>query len=194
MAVSRSVYNLNFRFLLIPLRCDASVAFSTAGQESHAFLHHWSNTDHVPAGWVEWRRQCASVASTGESPATWPRLRSNWKPVNICLRFFQNGVLRFCGFQVLAPQIFWCPAHSPLAVRTAMLDGWRARLQELLAEEPLTFVPTEKFDLSFKGGFKLWPKVKEDQESEPCGLTTGHHLGKRLPPDNQLKAQASKQK
>ncbi|XP_029000810.1 NAD(P)H dehydrogenase [quinone] 1 [Betta splendens] len=114
--------------------------------------------------------------------------------VNVVLWPLQNGVLRFCGFQVLAPQIFWAPAHSPLEVRTAMLEGWRARLKGLLAEEPLTFVPTQMFDLSFKGGFKLWPKVKEDQESEPYGFTTGHHLGKRLPPDNQLKAQATKQK
>ncbi|XP_041798733.1 NAD(P)H dehydrogenase [quinone] 1 isoform X2 [Chelmon rostratus] len=111
--------------------------------------------------------------------------------INITLWPLQNGTLHFCGFQVLAPQIFWSPVHSTPAVRTAMLDGWRARLKGLLAERPLTFAPCELFDLSFQGKFLLRPKVKEEQESQPYGLTTGHHLGKPLPPDNQVSAQAS---
>lgn len=101
---------------------------------------------------------------------------------------FQNGTLHFCGFQVLAPQIFWCPAHSQPAVRTAMLDGWRARLKGLMTEKPLAFAHSGLFNLSFQGGFLMRPEVKKQQESEPFGLTTGHHLGKPLPPDNQLKA------
>uniref|UniRef100_UPI001ED7E329 NAD(P)H dehydrogenase [quinone] 1 isoform X1 n=1 Tax=Scatophagus argus TaxID=75038 RepID=UPI001ED7E329 len=109
--------------------------------------------------------------------------------INITLWPLQNGILHFCGFQVLAPQIFWSPAHCPPAVRTAMLDGWRARLKGLLAEKPLTFAPCELFDLSFQGGFLLRPEVREERESQPHGLTTGHHLGKPLPPDNQIKAQ-----
>ncbi|XP_070686580.1 NAD(P)H dehydrogenase [quinone] 1 [Pempheris klunzingeri] len=109
--------------------------------------------------------------------------------INITLWPLQNGILHFCGFQVFAPQIFWCPAHSPAAARTAMLDGWRARLKGLLAEQPLTFAPCELFDLSFQGGFLMWPKVREEQVSQPFGLTTGHHLGKPLPPDNQTRAQ-----
>lgn len=72
-----------------------------------------------------------------------------------------------------------------------MLDGWRARLKGLLAEKPLTFAPCELFDLSFQGGFLLRPKVREEQESQPYGLTTGHHLGKPLPPDNQITAQST---
>ncbi|KAK9542271.1 hypothetical protein VZT92_000146 [Zoarces viviparus] len=109
--------------------------------------------------------------------------------INIALWPLQNGTLHFCGFQVLAPQIFWSPAHCPHAVRTMMLDGWRARVKGLLAEKPLTFAPCELFDLSFQGGFQLWPKVREERESLPYGITTGHHLGKPLPPDNQMKAQ-----
>lgn len=103
--------------------------------------------------------------------------------------FFQNGTLYFCGFQVLAPQIFWSPAHSPAAARTAMLDGWRARLKGLTAEKPLRFAPSEFFDLSFQGGFVMRPEVRKERESEPYGLTTGHHLGKPLPPNNQIQAQ-----
>ena len=105
--------------------------------------------------------------------------------------FFQNGTLHFCGFQVLPPQVFWSPAHCPPPVRTAMLDGWRARLKGLLAEKPLTFAPCELFDLTFQGGFMMFPKVKEEREWQPFGLTTGHHLGKPLPPDNQIRAQGA---
>ncbi|XP_029353898.1 NAD(P)H dehydrogenase [quinone] 1 isoform X2 [Echeneis naucrates] len=111
--------------------------------------------------------------------------------INVTLWPLQNGTLHFCGFQVLAPQIFWSPAHCPLTVRTAMLEGWRARLRGLLMEKPLTFAPSGMFDLSFQGGFLLQPKVKEEQASQPYGITTGHHLGKPLPPDNQTKAQSA---
>ncbi|KAA8596163.1 hypothetical protein FQN60_011454 [Etheostoma spectabile] len=101
---------------------------------------------------------------------------------------FKNGVLHFCGFQVLAPQIFWGPAHCPPAVRAAMLDGWRARVKGLSEERPLTFAPCDLFDLSFRGGFRLWPRAREERESQGFGITTGHHLGKPLPPDNQTRA------
>ncbi|KAM9816924.1 ribosyldihydronicotinamide dehydrogenase [quinone]-like [Neosynchiropus ocellatus] len=109
--------------------------------------------------------------------------------INVALWPLQNGTLHFCGFEILAPQIFWCPVHSPTEGRTAMLDGWSARLKGLMAEKPLTFAPCELFDLSFQGGFTLLPKVKEELETKPYGITTGHHLWKPLPPDNQTKVQ-----
>uniref|UniRef100_A0A3Q3Q2U5 NAD(P)H dehydrogenase [quinone] 1 n=1 Tax=Monopterus albus TaxID=43700 RepID=A0A3Q3Q2U5_MONAL len=109
--------------------------------------------------------------------------------INIPLWPLQSGILRFCGFQVLAPQIFWSVAHCPPSVRTTMLEGWRARLKGVLAEKPLTFAPSELFDLSFQGGFMLKPKVREELKLQPYGITVGHHLGKALPPDNQTKAQ-----
>ncbi|KAM9408333.1 NAD(P)H dehydrogenase [quinone] 1 [Pholidichthys leucotaenia] len=108
--------------------------------------------------------------------------------INVTLWPLQYGVLHFCGFQVLAPQIFWSPAHSPHAVRTAMLDGWRSRLKGLTEEMPLTFAPSQLFDLSFQGGFVLRPETREAETSRPYGITTGHHLGKPLPPENQTKA------
>ncbi|XP_056318120.1 NAD(P)H dehydrogenase [quinone] 1 [Danio aesculapii] len=107
--------------------------------------------------------------------------------INVLLWPLQNGVLRFCGFQVLAPQIFWCPAYTPPEGRAAMLDGWRERLGGVLEEKPLSFAPSEYFDLSFQGGFCLRPEVKEKLASEPYGITTAHHLGKPLPPNNQTK-------
>ncbi|XP_047666526.1 NAD(P)H dehydrogenase [quinone] 1 isoform X2 [Tachysurus fulvidraco] len=87
--------------------------------------------------------------------------------INVALWPLQSGVLRFCGFQVLA---------------------WKARLGGLLNEKPLSFAPTELFDLSFQAGFRLRPEVKEEFASKPYGLTTAHHLGKPLPPNNQTKA------
>uniref|UniRef100_A0A3Q3EPH4 Flavodoxin-like fold domain-containing protein n=1 Tax=Labrus bergylta TaxID=56723 RepID=A0A3Q3EPH4_9LABR len=101
-----------------------------------------------------------------------------------------NGTLHFCGFQVLAPQIFWSPAHCPPVARTAMLDGWQARLKGLLEEKPLTFAPCELFDLSFQG-VHVVAEGEGERESQPYGLTTGHHLGKPLPPDNQITAQST---
>ncbi|KAM3624891.1 uncharacterized protein V6R79_003529 [Siganus canaliculatus] len=108
--------------------------------------------------------------------------------INVMLWPLQNGILRFCGFDVLPPQIFWGPSHSPPSVRTAMLDGWRARLKGLMTEKPLTYALAEYFDLSREGKFLMLSKVKKERESAPYGLTTGHHLGKPLPPDDQLKA------
>ncbi|MEQ2213877.1 hypothetical protein XENOCAPTIV_022583, partial [Xenoophorus captivus] len=90
--------------------------------------------------------------------------------------------------QVLAPQIFWSPAHCPAAVCIQMLEGWRACLKGLVTEKHMTFAPCELFDLTFQGGFKLRPEVKEEQEPQPFGITVGHHLGKPLPPNNQTKA------
>uniref|UniRef100_A0A3P8RL63 Ribosyldihydronicotinamide dehydrogenase [quinone] n=1 Tax=Amphiprion percula TaxID=161767 RepID=A0A3P8RL63_AMPPE len=112
--------------------------------------------------------------------------------INIILWPLQNGILHFCGFQVLAPQIFYSPAHSPPAVRTSMLEGWRARLKGLMKEKPLSFAPIELFDLSFQAGFLLKPEVKKEQEQHEFGITTGHHLGKPLPPDNQTRAGSRK--
>uniref|UniRef100_UPI0025AE52BB NAD(P)H dehydrogenase [quinone] 1 isoform X2 n=1 Tax=Doryrhamphus excisus TaxID=161450 RepID=UPI0025AE52BB len=111
--------------------------------------------------------------------------------INVTLWPLQNGTLHFCGFQVLAPQIFWSPAHRTLTVRTAMLQSWEERLKGLLAEKPLTFAPCELFGLSFQEGFSLLPHVKEEQKSNTHGITTGHHLGKPLPPDNQTKAHST---
>uniref|UniRef100_A0A672F4P0 Ribosyldihydronicotinamide dehydrogenase [quinone] n=1 Tax=Salarias fasciatus TaxID=181472 RepID=A0A672F4P0_SALFA len=108
--------------------------------------------------------------------------------INVTLWPLQNGVLHFCGFQVLAPQIFWSPAHCPAPVRAAMLEGWRARLGGLPAEEPLSFAPCRLFDLSFRGGFLLRPEAREALGGRRWGLTTGHHLGKPLPPHNQTRS------
>lgn len=67
-----------------------------------------------------------------------------------------------------------------------MLEGWRARLQGLLAEQPLSFTPLDCFD--GEKGFQLKPEVHEKHAGKEFGLTVGIHLGKPLPPNNQMKA------
>ncbi|XP_072516141.1 ribosyldihydronicotinamide dehydrogenase [quinone]-like [Salminus brasiliensis] len=113
--------------------------------------------------------------------------------INVMLWPLQNGVLHFCGFQVLAPHIFWGPARASPSERTAMLEAWQARLKGLLEEQHVAFAPSELFDLSIQGGFRVRPEVKEAYRSKSYGLTTGQHLGKPLPPDNQTKTAAQDQ-
>uniref|UniRef100_A0A3Q3MLU0 NAD(P)H dehydrogenase, quinone 1 n=1 Tax=Labrus bergylta TaxID=56723 RepID=A0A3Q3MLU0_9LABR len=49
--------------------------------------------------------------------------------INVTLWPLQNGILHYCGFQVLGPQIFWALSHIPTEARGTMLEGWRKRLQ-----------------------------------------------------------------
>lgn len=102
----------------------------------------------------------------------------------VCFNF-QNGILHYCGFQVLAPQIFWAPSHVPPEVRSTMLEGWRKRLEGVLGEEPLAFTSMDCFDK--EKGFQLKPEFHEEHAAKEFGPTVGTHLGKPLPP-NQMRA------
>ncbi|KPP58177.1 NAD(P)H dehydrogenase-like [Scleropages formosus] len=106
--------------------------------------------------------------------------------INIALWPLQNGILHYCGFQVLAPQIFWAVEHVTEEARQNMLEGWQKRLEGLLQEKLLTFAPFTSFDVG--AGFKLKKEVQDSLATCEFGLTVGHHVGKPLPPDNQLKA------
>ncbi|XP_041699479.1 NAD(P)H dehydrogenase [quinone] 1-like [Coregonus clupeaformis] len=106
--------------------------------------------------------------------------------MNVTLWPLQNGILHYCGFQVLAPQIFWAPPHIPADARDSMLEAWRTRLQGLLGEVPLTFTPSDSFDGG--RGFQLKEDVQEKHSANAFGLSVGIHLGKPLPPNSQLKA------
>ncbi|XP_033984382.1 ribosyldihydronicotinamide dehydrogenase [quinone]-like [Trematomus bernacchii] len=106
--------------------------------------------------------------------------------MNVTLWPLQNGILHYCGFQVLAPQIFWAPSHVPSEARGTMLEGWCTRLQGLLGENPLAFTPLDCFD--GEKGYQLKPEVQEKHAAKEFGLTVGIHLGKALPPNNQMKA------
>ncbi|KAM8748854.1 ribosyldihydronicotinamide dehydrogenase [quinone]-like [Acanthopagrus schlegelii] len=105
--------------------------------------------------------------------------------MNVTLWPLQNGILHYCGFQVLAPQIFWAPSHVPPEVRSTMLEGWRKRLEGVLGEEPLAFTSMDCFDR--EKGFQLKPEFHEEHAAKEFGPTVGTHLGKPLPP-NQMRA------
>ncbi|XP_039619396.1 NAD(P)H dehydrogenase [quinone] 1 isoform X1 [Polypterus senegalus] len=105
--------------------------------------------------------------------------------INIVLWPIQYGVLHFCGFQVLPPQISWTPKLSSPEARAAMLNSWRIRLDGIWTEKPLSFVPINSFDLTLNGGFMLKEEVVKSQEGNSNGLTVGQHMGKCIPPNNQ---------
>ncbi|XP_075432592.1 NAD(P)H dehydrogenase [quinone] 1-like [Ascaphus truei] len=60
---------------------------------------------------------------------------------------FQNGILNFCGFQVLAPQISYAVAHIPHPARAQILEGWRKRLDEIWDEKSISFIPNQDSDI-----------------------------------------------
>ncbi|KAJ8407740.1 hypothetical protein AAFF_G00267840 [Aldrovandia affinis] len=105
--------------------------------------------------------------------------------MNVTLWPIQNGILHYCGFQVLAPHIFWAPRGTTLEDRKVKLDVWQKRLEGLLEEKPLTFAALECFDLG--ATFQLKQAEQDKWAEEKFGLTVGQHLGKPLPPNNQLK-------
>ncbi|XP_040427635.1 NAD(P)H dehydrogenase [quinone] 1 [Cygnus olor] len=108
--------------------------------------------------------------------------------MNVFLWPMQRGMLQFCGFQVLAPQICYSVRYVTPEARAQMLSAWRRRLAAIWEEKPLGFIPNSCFELSMAGGFVLKQEVLAQQEGQPQGLTVGQHLGKAFPPDEQLKA------
>ncbi|KAM4614085.1 NAD(P)H dehydrogenase [quinone] 1 [Discoglossus pictus] len=108
--------------------------------------------------------------------------------INVLLWPVQRGILNFCGFQVLEPQINYSIAHTPPEQRTLLLKAWQARLDKICNEKPISFVPNEDFDMSFPGGFVLKREAKEKNARSEYGPSVGQHMGKPLPPDSQVKA------
>uniref|UniRef100_A0A803TSE0 N-ribosyldihydronicotinamide:quinone dehydrogenase 2 n=1 Tax=Anolis carolinensis TaxID=28377 RepID=A0A803TSE0_ANOCA len=49
----------------------------------------------------------------------------------------QFGILQFCGFDVLAPQICFAPEYAPLEERRQMLTSWEKRLKTIWEEKPI---------------------------------------------------------
>ncbi|KAK2501088.1 hypothetical protein MC885_012149 [Smutsia gigantea] len=108
--------------------------------------------------------------------------------MNIILWPIQSGTLHFCGFQVLEPQLTYSIGHTPADARIQILDGWKKRLETIWDETPLYFAPSRLFDLNFQAGFVMKREVQDEQKTKKCGLSVGHHLGKPIPTDNQIKA------
>ncbi|KAL2762212.1 NAD(P)H dehydrogenase [quinone] 1 isoform a [Daubentonia madagascariensis] len=99
-----------------------------------------------------------------------------------------SGILHFCGFQVLEPQLTYSIGHTPADARIQILEGWKKRLENIWDETPLYFAPSSIFDLNFQAGFLMKKEVQDEQKNKKFGLSVGHHLGKPIPTDNQIKA------
>ncbi|CAI9545694.1 unnamed protein product [Staurois parvus] len=111
--------------------------------------------------------------------------------MNVILWPIQNGILNFCGFKVLEPQILYAVAHVPQEARVGMLKSWEKRLETIWDENPVKFLPLQDFE-GFSGGFVLKKEVEESLSESKYAPTVGQHLGKPLPPDSQVKAECSK--
>uniref|UniRef100_A0A8B9KUD2 NAD(P)H dehydrogenase, quinone 1 n=1 Tax=Astyanax mexicanus TaxID=7994 RepID=A0A8B9KUD2_ASTMX len=104
---------------------------------------------------------------------------------------YDNGIFRdkkaLLSFTTGGPESMYLPdgIKGDINIMLYPLQVKRAHIKSTM--HPLSFAPTELFDLTFQGGFRLRPEVKEARAVQPYGLTPGHHLGKRLPPDNQTK-------
>ncbi|XP_021574243.1 NAD(P)H dehydrogenase [quinone] 1 isoform X3 [Carlito syrichta] len=108
--------------------------------------------------------------------------------MNVILWPIQSGTLHFCGFQVLEPQLTYSIGHTPADARIQILEGWKKRLEKIWDETPLYFPPSNLFDLNFQAGFLMKKEVQDEQKNNKFGLSVGHHLGKVIPTDNQIKA------
>lgn len=106
----------------------------------------------------------------------------------LCFVYPQSGTLHFCGFQVLEPQLTYSVLYLPKDTRIQILEGWKKRLENIWNETPLYFSPSSLFDLDFQAGFLLKKEVQEKQKNSKFGLSVGHHLGKSIPTDDQIKA------
>uniref|UniRef100_A0A2K5RVN1 NAD(P)H dehydrogenase [quinone] 1 n=2 Tax=Cebus imitator TaxID=2715852 RepID=A0A2K5RVN1_CEBIM len=101
---------------------------------------------------------------------------------------FRSGILHFCGFQVLEPQLTYSIGHTPADTQIQILEGWKKRLENIWDETPLYFAPSSLFDLNFQAGFLMKKEVQNEEKNKKFGLSVGHHLGKSIPTDNQIKA------
>lgn len=59
-----------------------------------------------------------------------------------------NGILAYCGFEVLPPYVAWMPARVSEAERAAYLADYCQHLRNLDDHEPLFFHPLEDYDSS----------------------------------------------
>ncbi|XP_072278812.1 NAD(P)H dehydrogenase [quinone] 1-like [Pyxicephalus adspersus] len=111
--------------------------------------------------------------------------------INVILWPMQNGILNFCGFQVLEPQISYAVAHIPQEARVGILKNWEKRLEAIWDEKPIKFLPIQDFE-GPTGGFVLKKEVEETLSESKYAPTVGQNLGKPLPPDSQVKSEGTR--
>ncbi|XP_071087843.1 ribosyldihydronicotinamide dehydrogenase [quinone]-like [Haliotis cracherodii] len=102
--------------------------------------------------------------------------------MNVLLWPLQNGVLKFVGFDVLAPQIHYAPAHVSDDDRKQWLTDWAKRLHNIFEEPVLNFVNSSNFS-----NYKLTEEYLEGESSKQFGPTVGQNIGKPFSSTGMLK-------
>ena len=107
-----------------------------------------------------------------------------------CLVVFQCGVLRFCGFDVLAPNILFGVEGPPKPETTDKIAHFSKRLETIFDETPIKFYLKTDFEPADPSkhmtGLVLKQSIQDGAGAH--GPTVGQHCGKPLPPHQQLVA------
>ena len=81
------------------------------------------------------KRALLSVTTGGPEPAY---AKGGWNgDIHAILRPIQRGMLRFTGFEVLAPNLCFGPARATPEQRAQWLAAYAARLQQIVGERPV---------------------------------------------------------
>ena len=81
------------------------------------------------------KRALLSLTTGGPGPVY---QKGGWNgDIHAILRPIQRGILRFTGWDVLAPNIVYAPVRISDAERQASLRSWTARLCAIQSEQPI---------------------------------------------------------
>lgn len=95
-------------------------------------------------------------------------------------------MLRYCGFDVLPPNIVYSPGEMSTDGRKQALESWSNRLKKICHEKPLFFIPLEYFDAS--AGFQLdKDTIEKEIAKSDFAPTLGQNLGKVFHSGSMLK-------
>ncbi|XP_075693240.1 NAD(P)H dehydrogenase [quinone] 1-like [Rhinoderma darwinii] len=174
------------------------------------FPLYWFGMPAIMKGWVErvfsmgfaysfeamysegpFKNKKALLSFTTGGPESMSSPKGINGDINVNLWPMQNGILNFCGFKVLEPQISYAVAHIPQEARVGILNNWEKRLETIWEEKPIKYVPIQDFE-GLSGGFVLKKEVVEARSDDKYGPTLGQNLGKPLPPDSQVKSESTR--
>lgn len=81
------------------------------------------------------KRALLSLTTGGPGPVY---QKGGWNgDIQAILRPIQRGMLRFVGFDVLAPHIVYAPVRITAVERKTALDAWASRLRRIEQEQPI---------------------------------------------------------
>lgn len=133
-----------------------------------AILKGWIDRVFVPGfaygagkwyerGGLAGKRAMLSMTMSAYPEMVAPDGLNGWMAVNLWP--IQNGVLAFCGFDVLAPFVANSVPHLDDDGRAALLARYEQRLRGLHDEAPLKFHRREEFDRQWKMKLEVEPRT-----------------------------------